>query len=66
MSQKLQQVLKNNMGHLLRKLLCTEVERLGMAPLGETLMEGILTTGSEEGLDDPAINRGLSHFLMAG
>lgn len=64
MSQKLQQVLKNNMGHLLRKLLCTEVERLGMAPLGETLMEGILTTGSEEGLDDPAINRGLSHLLL--
>ncbi|MCB0582582.1 MAG: hypothetical protein KDD10_25110 [Phaeodactylibacter sp.] len=64
LSERLQLVLKNNMGHLLRKLLCLEVERLGRAPLGTALLEALQKEEPAKTRRAESINRGLDHLLL--
>jgi len=64
LSGRLQQVLKNNMGHLLRKLLCSQVERLSKAPFGEGILEALQEDESAGKLKYAAINGGLDQLLL--
>lgn len=64
LSQKLQVVLRNNMGHLLRHLLCSEIERLGKAPIEKTTLDLIVKTQLGETPPEEAVNRGLEHFVL--